>query len=108
MPAENQDQSVALIAIQMKALHEDIGEMKTALGKLTDAITKLALIEQQQAQAAAAQERAFKALEKVESRVSEIEKRLPEVARTSVWVDRGVWASMAAIAVYAAKKLGIM
>jgi hypothetical protein len=108
LPSENQDHSVALIAVQMKSLHEDIGEMKTALGRLTDAITKLALIEQQQAQAAAAQERAFRALEKVEGRVSEIERRLPEVSRTSVWVDRAVWASVAAMAMFVAKKLGIL
>lgn len=107
LPSEDYQQS-ALLAVHMKAMQEDMGKMKTALDRLTDAITKLALIEQQQAQAAAAQERAFKALEKVEERVREIEQRLPEVTRTSVWVDRGVWAAAAAAAMYAAKKLGIM
>jgi hypothetical protein len=100
---QGKDPGILFMSAQLTALHEDIGEMKMALGKLTDAITKLALIEQQQAYAAQAHERAVAALDDLEKRVGEIEKRMPEMTRTSVWVDRAVWATAAAAVVYVLK-----
>jgi phage shock protein A len=102
------DPGLALVSSRMTALHEDITEMKLVLRELTAAITKLALIEQQQAQAAHAQERAFKSLEKVEQRVSELERRMPEFSRSSAWVDRAVWATAAASLVMLFKKSGFL
>ena len=92
----------------MEVLHEDVSEMKAVLKDLTSAITKLALIEERQTQAAVAQERAFTALERIESRVAALERAAPDTTRTSLWVDRAVWASLAAGATYIAKKLGIL
>lgn len=99
---------VAVLDARLETLHGDVGEMKLVLRELTQAITKLALIEERQAQAAQAQERAFTALAKVEERVSKIEQRLPVLSASSVWVDRGVTATVAAAAMYIAKKTGLL
>ena len=96
------------LSYKLVALHDDVSEMKTVLRELTNAITKLALIEQQQAQTTKAQERAFVALEKVEARVSDIERRLPEVTRTSIWVDRAVWSAAAVMVIFLLKKIGLV
>ena len=90
-----------IFAVKLDALHKDVGEVKAALNKLSDAITKLALVEQQQGQIAAALDRAFKAISKVEegmtqdldaldARVSVVEKLQPKLNSAAVWVDRAL------------------
>lgn len=97
-----------LLNQRLGMLHEDVGEMKVALKELTSAVNKLALVEQQQAQMAGAIERAFSTIEKIETRVAAIERRLPDVTRTSVWMDRLVWAGAAAMGMFLLKKAGAL
>lgn len=105
MSDPNQDPTV--LSIQLKTLHEDVSEMKSVLKDLATAITKLALIEERQANAAAALERAFGALERVETRVTALEKDVPANKRVSVWVDRAVWAGLGLLAMTVMKKSGL-
>lgn len=93
---------------KIQTLHEDVTEVKNALNKLTDAVTKLALLEERQLHAAAAQERAFAALERVESRLHKLEQFLPNAKRTSVWVDRAVLFVIGLAAMYVAKTVGLV
>ncbi len=90
-----------VFSIKLDALHKDVGDVKTALNKLSDAITKLALVEQQQGQIAAALERAFKAINKVEevmskdlsdldARVTTVEQAQPKYNSAAIWVDRAL------------------
>lgn len=90
-----------VFAVKLDALHKDVGEVKTALTKLSDAITKLALVEQQQGQIAAALDRAFKAISKVEegitddlnaldARVTVVEQAQPKHNSAALWVDRAL------------------
>ena len=99
--------------MRLGALHEDVGEMKAVLNRLTEAITKLALIEQQQGQASMAMERAFKTIEKVEdrcksaeSRIYSIEMQLPMVNKTSSWVERALVALGGAALMFVLKTAG--
>jgi hypothetical protein len=94
-----------VLSHKLQTLHEDVGEMKAVLKDLTAAITKLALIEERQTQAAAAQERAFKALERVEQRVSDLEVYVPANKRVSVWLDRATWGGL--LLMFVAKKTGL-
>ena len=96
-----------LLSHKIQTLHEDVGEMKSALNKLTDAVTKLALLEERQMHAAAAQERAFAAIERVEKRLLALELYMPNAKRTSVWVDRAVLFVMGLVAMYIAKTVGL-
>ena len=89
-------------------LHEDVGDIKSALKDLTSAITRLALVEERMSTASAAQERAFKALAEMEKKVVEIEKILAAQTKTTNWVDRGIWAALAALGVYIMKKVGLL
>jgi len=90
-----------VFSVKLDALHKDVGEVKNALNKLSDAITKLALVEQQQGQIAAALERAFKAISNVEdalskdlnaldARVTEVERAQPKHNSAALWVDRAL------------------
>ena len=48
---------------KLAMLHDDVGDIKSALKDLTSAITRLALVEERMATASAAQERAIRLLE---------------------------------------------
>lgn len=110
----NEAEALTALNIRLGALHEDVGEMKSVLNRLTEAITKLALIEQQQGQASMALERAFKTIEKVEGRCKEaegriaaIELQMPLVRQTSGWVERVVVALVGAALMFMAKQAGL-
>lgn len=77
-----------VISVKLEVLHSDVVEMKKALSELSKAITKLALVEQQQNQTAEALERAFKAISKLDDRTTALELAAPKGKETSAWVDR--------------------
>lgn len=97
---------------QMRTLHSDISEVKGTLSRLTDAITKLALVEDRQTRSAEAVEKAFIAIEKVSDRVSLIENQLPSLVsqsgRVNRWADKIVWALFSGLAVYVLNSTGVL
>lgn len=99
-----------ILELKLHALHEDVGEVKTALNKLSDAITKLALVEQQQSQIAASLERAFKAIGKIEDRMTALEQQnaaaIPQQNEMAKWIDRGIVALAGAGGVLIFKAVG--
>lgn len=97
-----------VLAVRLDLLHEDVGEIKTALGKLSDAITKLALVEQSQLQTADALERAFKAIERVEMRLEKLEESSIKNSESSKWVDRAAGAVITALVAAALKAIGVL
>jgi len=97
-----------LLNMRLGTLHDDVGEMKAAMKDLAAAITKLALIEERQSNAAAAMERAFLALEKVENRLAVLEAHVPANKRVSIWIDRATWAGMGLLAMLVVKKSGLL
>lgn len=99
--------SPEILTVKLEALHTDVSDIKSALDRLSDAITKLALVEQQQSQIAAALERAFKAIAKVEDRVTAIEQAQPVHTEVAKWVDRGLMALVGAGALIVAKSMGL-
>lgn len=103
-----ENSSIDILAVRLDALHGDVGDIKNALGRLSDAITKLALVEQQQNQTALALERAFNALDKLEKRVEALEKRSPEHERTTRWIDQAVLGGIVLLLLFVAKKVGLM
>jgi DNA repair exonuclease SbcCD ATPase subunit len=110
----------------MEMIAHKVVSMERSLDKLTEAITKLAIIEERQSTDRAALERAFaaiqaaeersaKAFEKaiaelktIEGRVDVLEQAAPMTAQTSQWVKTAVWSAAAAAAVYAAKRIGLI
>jgi chromosome segregation ATPase len=99
---------INVLANQLTTLHEDVVEMKDALKSLSTAITKLALIEERQAQAGNALQRAFEAIERIERRLSDVERVGMDASRTSAWMDRALWAVAAAAAMFVAEKVGLI
>jgi hypothetical protein len=97
-----------VLTVKIDMLHSDVVDMKTALNELSKAITKLALVEERQAQTADAMERAFKAIGKVEDRLSKLELTAPKTKETSAWVDRFILGMVMAVMGFAGAKLGLL
>jgi len=98
----------SVLTVKIDMLHSDVVDMKTALNELSKAITKLALVEERQAQTADALERAFKAIGKIEDRLSALELAAPKAKETNAWVDRFILALIVAIMGFIGTKLGIL
>ena len=102
------DGLIEVIAVRLDNLHADVSGMQEVLKELATAVTKLAVIEERQQQAAQSLERAFKALEKVKVRLGTIEKSQPLQQQSSDWVTKGVWAVIGLVGMYVAKKMGLL
>lgn len=109
------DIHAASIAVKLDLLHDDVTDMKSVLKELTAAISRLAVVESDQGHIRAAQERTFLVLEKVETRLEKLETRVlaleqlgVDSKRSNAWVDKAVWAVVAAVAMYVAKKVGLV
>ena len=96
-----------IFAHRLDTLHEDVGEIKSALKELANATTKLILVEERQAQTAATLDRVVATLDKLTARVTDLELAQPAHTRTSIWVDRAIWAVMGFLLMYVAKTLGL-
>lgn len=88
-------------------LHSDVVDVKTALNELSKAITKLALVEERQAQTATALERAFNTINKIEARVASLEQSAPKSKETSAWVDRFILGVVAIVLGFVGSKVGL-
>lgn len=96
-----------VLATRLEVLHTDVSEIKDALKTLSEAITKLALVEERQTQTALALERCFNAMHKLEGRVAALELAGVNNSRAVHWMDKAVIGVVVLAALFAAKKLGL-
>lgn len=108
-----------VFTLKLDALHTDVGEVKIALNKLSEAITKLALVEQQQGQINAALGRAFgeisrtderftKLAEGLDARLNAVEMAQPKNSTAALWVDRALVAIVGAVLALFVKGIGVL
>lgn len=116
--------AIALLTERVEALGEHTQEMKIVLQTLTEAVNRLALIEERQAQFAQAQERAFKAVEKLEihnekqveklesaitklaDRIGALEQERSMTKHINQWVMLAIQTTIGLVVLVALKKLG--
>ena len=105
---------------------QKVDRMEHSMDKLTEAITKLAVIEEKQSADRAALERAFMAIQKsdercqllfekttqkleaIDARVDGLEAAAPQTAQVQQWVTSAVWAAAGLGAYIVINKLGLM
>lgn len=81
--------------------------MRSAIERMSEAVTRLALVEERQAAASAAIERIAQALEKLDERLRRLEVAEPMQAKTVEWVQSALWALAAAAAMFVAGRVGL-
>lgn len=85
---ENDDYTPQSKLGALDILHRDVIEVKAVLRELTLAITKLAVVEERQQQAASAQERAFRVLEAMEKRLDDHGVRMAQLEQKAKASER--------------------
>jgi hypothetical protein len=91
------------LSLKLDLLHNDVNDMKGVLRDLTAAINRLAVVEERQTQISTAMDRAFTSLEKQENRIGALERAGMLSAKTSMWVDKALWAMVLAGALWYVK-----
>jgi hypothetical protein len=104
----SQETEIALLTHKVESLHEDMGEMKVVMRDVANALTKLALIDERQANMLEAQERIFNLIERLDNRVDDLEKEDGKQSVATGWVYAAVWGAAGLLAMYVAKMLGLI
>ena len=101
-------QLVHVVAAKMDMLHNDMQEMKEVQKTMSEAITRLAVIEERQSTTMSAQERAFKILDALEIRVDTLEKEAPMQKQASQWGVAAVYGAAGLAVMFVAKSVGLI
>lgn len=91
----------------IQRIREDQHAMRAAIERMSEAVTRLALIEERQAAASTAIERTMQAIEKLDERLRRLEITEPMQAKTTEWVQSALWALAAAAVMFVAGRLGL-
>lgn len=94
--------------MQLRSLHVGMTEIRGQLDKLIEAVSKLAVIEERQANVTSALERAFSSIKDQNDRIRVLEQSTPVHTSAAKWVDRGLLALAGAAAALFAKNTGAM
>ena len=92
----------------IQRIREDQHAMRAAIERMSEAVTRLALVEERQAAASTAIERLVQSLEKLDERLRHLELAEQTQAKTAAWVQAALWALAAAAAMFIAKRVGLI
>ena len=106
------DATIQVVAERINSLHEDVTElrdtMKESVREMSQAIQTLVRLEEKQLTLNQTAEETKKNFKELEARVDALEKEQPETKRIVSWGYRAVWTAVVAVAVFAAKAVGLM
>lgn len=91
----------------IQRIREDQHAMRTAIERMSEAVTRLALVEERQASASTATDRIAHTLEKLDERLRCLEVSDPMQTKAAEWVQSAVWAAAAAAVMFMAGKAGL-
>ena len=91
----------------IQRIREDQHAMRAAIERMSEAVTRLALVEERQAAASTAIERLVQSLERLDERLRRLEVAEPMQAKAAEWVQSALWAAAAAAAMFVAGKAGL-
>jgi hypothetical protein len=108
-----------VFALRLSTLHQDVSTVKTSIDNLTNAVSKLAIVEERQSQMLAMQNRLLSEYDKQDVSLQALTQRVLIVeskqedskkseGKLDLWMDRLTWATVAAISMYMAKKTGFI
>lgn len=103
----NEDIRAERLTHHIQRIREDQSAMRVAIERMSEAVTRLALVEERQAAASTAIERLVQSLEKADERLRRLEVAEPMHAKAAEWVQSAVWAAAAAAVMFMAGKAGL-
>lgn len=96
------------ITHHIQRIREDQRAMRTAIERMSEAVTRLALVEERQAAATTAIDRIVQSVEKIDERLRQVELVEQTQAKTTALVQAALWALAAAASTFIAKKVGLI
>ena len=119
MERRSQDSNIASLSMQIGILQAQISSVNENMEKMSQAITKLAVIEERMVAATNQQDRAFEMIREIrteytrskndlEERLEKLEVQQPVKDLVASWFLAGVWAVVGAAALYISKKVGLL
>ena len=99
---------VERITHHIQRIREDQHAMRAAIERMSEAVTRLALVEERQMAASSAIDRLAQTLEKLDERLRRLEVAEPMQVKASERVQAAVWAAAAAAVIYVAHKVGLI
>ena len=105
--AHNEVVRIERITHHIQRIREDQHAMRAAIERMSEAVTRLALVEERQAAASTAIDRLAQSLEKLDERLRHLEVAEPMQAKATEWVQAALWALATAAAMFIAGKAGL-
>jgi hypothetical protein len=106
MPEDRVD--LAAVVRDIQYIRNEQAAIRQTLDKVSEAISKLAVIKERQVFTSKAIERVMEAMDKLEHRVRALEVEDRVQSKTVDWVDRIIWGILSGFAVFVAYKLGLL
>ena len=103
----NEGVRIERLTHHIQRIREDQHAMRAAIERMSEAVTRLALIEERQSAASTAIERIVQSLERLDERLRRLEVAEPMQAKATEWVQSAVWAAAAAAVMFMAGKAGL-
>jgi DNA repair exonuclease SbcCD ATPase subunit len=88
------EEKIGSLASDIQHIRADQNAMRSAIERMSEAVARLALIEERQSSASHAIERIIGMLTKLEDRVRQLEIAEPLQQKSSEWVDKALWAAL--------------
>ena len=95
------------ITHHIQRIREDQHAMRAAIERMSEAVTRLALVEERQTAASSAIDRLALTLERLDERLRRLEVAEPMQAKATEWVQSALWALAAAAVMFVAGKAGL-
>lgn len=103
----NETVRIERITHHIQRIREDQHAMRAAIERMSEAVTRLALVEERQAAASSAIDRIVQSVEKLDERLRRLEVAEPMQTKAAEWVQSALWALAAAAAMFVAGKAGL-
>lgn len=96
------------LGAQLTNIKEEIGDIKRSLSRISDALEKLARVEERQASQQQAINRIGTHIDRIETRLLALERSEPSQRKAAEWIERLSWLAVVAVLSYVALKTGLI
>lgn len=91
------DPQMTVILDRLRVLSGDLADMRSSMAEMAKSVTRLAVMEERQANSREAQERAFREIADLQARLKTLEGAQPVQAQTTRWVNQAIGLLLAAV-----------
>ena len=102
------EEQIAALARDIHHIRASQESMRAAIERMSEAVTRLAIVEERQSAASQAIDRVISCVEKIDERVRALETADPVQSMATDWVTRAMLAAAAAAVIFAATKVGLL